>query len=116
MTTLNEHNIFQSYIGRKVYEENFKKVFKQNRLSRYIAYCSDFKGDFGITDSLYERWELGGIDFRVIVTLSEGVVEIGAIDKYREGQHGHGRPLVHVLKPTQQEIRVARRILDYVTE
>ena len=112
MTTLNERNLAQMFIGKNV-SESFNELFPK-RGDRYVARCLNLKGSFGITDALFEKWEYGGIDFDVILTLSDGVVKNVGVDKCRYGG-GHGRPTVHVLKPTQQELRVVRRILESVT-
>ena len=113
---LSEKCIMDSFTGKKVNEDRLNEIFRKNGSNGYIAYCSNLHHRFGITDRLYGEWEYSYIDYRVSISLNGTEIENGSVNKYREGCYGHGRPIVHVLTPTQQELRVARRILEYITE
>lgn len=113
---ISEKEIIDSFIGKKVNEERLNEIFKENGPSCYIAHCFNLHPRFGITDKLYGDWECGCIDYSVSVFLKDGTIERGFTEKEREGCCGHGRPVAHILKPSQQELRVARRILEYITE
>lgn len=128
MTKLDEYTIAQSYVGKMVNAERLHHTFRQNGGNgEYIAYCNNCDEEecnlFGITDILLGKWDYDGIDFRVYIFIQNGrIVDNGSyyqsrikIFKYKETYGGHGRPSGYELTPTQQEIRIFRRILDYVT-
>ncbi len=112
------------YIGKRVNSSHFTALFRANGSymgnDMYIAYCPSYDKEmrvkFGITDLLYASWEYRGIDFRVNVYTKNGIVADCDILKYKEGGGGHGRPSGHYLIPTQQELRIFRRVMDYITE
>lgn len=125
---LDEDLIAVSYVGKAVNEEHLQHTFRSNGgKGEYIAYCNCCDEEecdlFGITDILLDKWDYDGIDFRVYIFVQDGrIVENGGyygrqnkIFKYKETCGGHGRPSGYELTPTQQEIRIFRRIMDYVT-
>lgn len=122
MADLIERDIFASFIGKTVNHETCKKPVRHNGGNNYLICNADYKDDpqlretFGITDRLKEVWEYSGVDFTICLTVEEGIITEGHIYKCREGGGGHGRPVVRPLKETQQEMRVARRILAYITK
>lgn len=126
MATLSEDNITPLFTSLPVNMEHLTRCARQNLVTaegvEYISYISSFirKKElcemFGITGSLGEKWEYSGTDFVLRVTVSSDVITKICIDKYREYGGGHGRPLVRPLKITQQELRIARRILEYITK
>lgn len=130
MKKLNECEIAQSYIRKVANKERLEKTFTDNggkhqnyRTGReyyeYIAYCNNFDEEewnlFGLTDALYDKWDYGGIDFRVYLHIENDKITECTISKFKYTGGYHGRPSVHVLSPTQQEIRIFRRIMDYIT-
>lgn len=121
MATLSEHDIFVPFIGKAVNRDAFDELARENRngyviyISRYLD-KSHYQELFGVTDSLKEKWEHSGVDFNLLLSLDGDIITKGCLDKYRESGGGHGRPVVHVLTPTQQELRVAQRIMNYITE
>lgn len=121
MNKLTEKEIFSAYIGAAIDPQNFNKVAYRYG-DKYLICNADYINDcllceiFGITDTLKEKWGYSGIGFTISVFLDENTVSNGHLDKYRESSGGHGRPTTHVLTPTQQELRVARRILQYITK
>ena len=128
MKKLDEYDIAQSYVGKKVNEAHLQNTFRENGGGgEYIAYCNNCDEEecdlFGITDILLDKWDYDGIDFRVYVLVKDGRIadndsfyqRRNKILKYKETYGGHGRPSGYELTPTQQEIRIFRRIMDYVT-
>lgn len=116
MERLDEHDVAHSYIGKSVDLEKLEEVFTENGYT-YIAYCGRLYGKFGITPALYDRWLYGGVDFRVNLSLENGLITKCYIFKYKDTSGGgFGRPQGCEASPTQQEIRIFRRIMDYVTE
>lgn len=122
MAALSDPNIFTPFIGKPVNREALNVLGKLHRASEYnISNCSYINDPhlrelFGVTERLKERWEYSGTDFNLHVTLDGDVITKCCLDKYRECGGGHGRPVVRPLKETQQELRVARRILEYLTK
>ena len=120
MEKLHEHDIAQAFIGKAYDRDKLSKVAKQNAENRYIAECHTYKNDlldlFGITSTLLENWGYHGIELSIFITIKDNKIENCGMDKCKCSCSGHGRPKVKVLKPTQQEIRLFRRVMDYVTK
>lgn len=116
MERLDKYEVARSYIGKRVDLAKFSEVFTENGYT-YIAYCGSFYGKFGITNALYDRWLYKGIDFRVNATLEDGKIAKCSIFKYEDSSGGYScRPQGGEGTPTQQEIRIFRRIMDYVVQ
>lgn len=123
MTELTEAGITSQYIGKPVSQEHLAKCACKNNAYKngqgYIIYSCGFLYDqelrqlFGITDRLKDLWERRGTDFNVCVVVEDQKILSCAIDKHHETEGA--RPSVYDLKCTQQDLRVARRILDYIT-
>ncbi len=125
MATLTEKDITSQYTGRTISQESLARCANRNGTGSdpvvYIVYSCRFLYDrelrelFGITDKLKDLWERRGTDFNVCIHLREDRIVSCSIDKSHEGDGA--RPSGgHDLKCTQQELRIARRILDYITE
>lgn len=126
MQNLTEQNIIKAYIGHSVCMDWLTRCTHKNRVTEegdeYIAYICSFIYNkelcemFGITGCLREAWERNGTDFNLYITIDDGftITKIHT-DKYRE-VGANARPVIRSLKETQQELRVARRILEYITE
>ena len=121
--------VAEAYIGKAIDTEKRYDTFESNGKHKeygtpieyyeYIAYCpsyeEEFRKLFGISDLLFSKWEYDGIDFRVYLRVDNDVIYDCFILKYKETYGGyHGRPSGYELTPTQQEIRIFRRIMDYV--
>ena len=121
MNKLDDYEIAQSYIGKTINTENMLKFFTGigDDGKEYRVYCSEFDKDkcslFNITHTLNEYWGYYGIQFSVFLEVKNKTVCSCGVDKYRETGGYHGRPSTHVLTLTQQEIRIFRRIMDYIT-
>lgn len=124
MATLTEKDITSQYIGRTLCPEAVARCANRNGTGTnpvvYIVYSCRFLYDrellelFGVTDKLKDLWERRGTDFNVCIHLREDKIVYCGIDKLNEGDGARpsgGRDL----KCTQQELRIARRILDYIT-
>ena len=121
MQKLTEQEIFAPFMGKVVDRKVFDKLARDNG-KEYVIYSSRYLNDpqlreqFGITDRLKEQWEYSGVDFNLYLCLEGDIITKGHLDKYREGGGGHGRPVIRPLKETQQELRIALRILSYITK
>ena len=120
MGKLIEQGIIGPFIGKAVNQETFDNVAHKNR-DRYLICNADYIDKpmycelFGVTDRLKEMWGYSGVDFSMYLTIEDGVITKANLDKYHERGGGHGRPAITVLTISQQELRVARRILQYIT-
>ena len=127
MNKLNEYEIAQSYIGKTVNIERLLTVSYQNGKSypegypRYIADCYNYDKKllnlFNITPLLLENWGYYGIQFSIYLYVENEKVCECKIFKYKETYGGyHGRPSGYELTSSQQELRIFRRIMDYITK
>jgi hypothetical protein len=126
MEKLNEREIAQGYAGKPVNREKLLTVSYQNgtffpeKYPRYVADCYKYEQEllelFGITPILLDRWGYYGIEFSVYIYVDDGRIVNCAIDKFKNTYcGGHGRPSGYGLTPSQQEIRIFRRIMDYIS-
>ena len=117
-----EKDIVIPFIGKAINKKRFNDIACHNRGNSYLICNADYIGKpqyidmFGITDRLKEMWEYSGVEFCLFLTLDNCTITKCHIDKIRYGGIGHGRPVTHVLSVSQQELRVARRILQYITD
>ena len=127
MNKLNECEVAQGYIGKAFNRANLLALSYQNGTSypenhpRFISDCYHYKQEFlklfGITPLLLESWGYRGVEFSVYVYIADGRIAGCKIFKYKNTYCGcHGRPSGCELTPSQQEIRIFRRIMDYITE
>jgi hypothetical protein len=122
MKDLNPSNITSQYTGKTISPENLSRCAQRNGTDRepavYIVYSCGFVYDarlreiFGVTDKLKDQWERRGTDFNVCLQIADGKIVSAQIDKYHESDGA--RPSVRSLKPTQQELRIAHRILSFI--
>ena len=131
MAKLLESEIFAAALDRPVDPERLEPIAHANGKGYgsyadcdeyFISHVNYYEEEtfvklFGLTDALRERWDYYGIDFSVYLYLRDGKLAGGHIFKYKEtSQSCHFRPTGYEMEPTQQEIRIARRILNYLTE
>lgn len=121
MNKVTEREIFSAFFGKSVNPKTFDSVAYQNGGNQYLICNADYVGDsqlretFGITDRLKWMWGYSGVDFTIYLTIVDNTIAGGHIYKAKEGGGGHGRCTSTVLTVSQQELRVARRILQYIT-
>ena len=131
MARIDEQKMIAEFVGNPIKEESFCKIASPNGsgygdysdCEEYIIYNDmyldddELKNIFKITPILEERWKYAGVDLRLYVYLKNGVFVGGYIFKYKDTTcSSHYRPTGCELAPTQQETRVARRILEYIIE
>ena len=125
MSKLYEQDIVNSFIGKKVNEERLNYIFRENgSKDEYIAYPSDWYDEkdkceqFKITPRLMRYWSYSGIYLMISVDIKDGIIVPGTYNTMlTKGRYSysHGRPGNNSLKETQQEIRILRRVLEYIT-
>lgn len=121
MSQITEQAVFAPFIGKQVDPAVLAQLCRSHGSLHILpnsAYMHNplLGSRFGVTDRLVEAWEYSGIEFDLHLTIEGGILTAGCTDKYRERGSGHGRPVVRALKETQQELRIARRILQYITQ
>ena len=121
---MTEHEITSMFVGMPVRMENLANCAHKNGSDdpqQYIVYSSGFLYRpeqmqlFGVTPRLKEQWERRGTEFTVSVYVHDGQITSCKINKYNDGEGARpsgGGPL----KCTDQDLRIARRILRYITE
>ena len=124
MTTLSAKDITSQFIGRKPNVEALKRCAHKNGSGMepavYIVYSCGFLYDqelrelFGVTEKLKDLWERRGTNFNVGIHITDGKIVHCGIDKYSESECA--RASCRYLKCTQQELRIAQRILEYIIE
>lgn len=121
MPKLTEKDIISQFIGKTVNQEHFNNIGYRNGGNNFLICNADYIDKpqylelFGITDRLKWMWGYSGVDFTLCLTFEDWTITECHLYKCREGGGGHGRPTTHVLTISQQELRVARRILQYIT-
>jgi hypothetical protein len=123
MATLSENIITDQFTGLPVNMDHLTRCAHKNGQGTnpavYIVYSCGFlyKKEllelFGVTDKLKDLWERRGIEFNVCLHITDGKIVSCGIDKYTES--GGARPSMTTPKCTQQELRIALRILEFVT-
>ena len=130
MKRVEEHEVFAAVVGMRINMEQLSKITTHNGkgVGEY-ADCEEFVVEeltglgkelmhrFRITDALLKRWECGGILFRIYLFMRNGILIGGHVFKYKLSMEGccccnAG----YETSPTQQEIRLVGRILDYLAE
>ena len=130
MSKLLESEAFAAVLNCTVNPERLEEIGRSNGTgygsyedcAEYIICHVDYydKNEFielfRLTDAIRERWDYYGIDFSIYIYLRDGKIVGGHIFKYKETSWGcHFRPTGYEMEPTQQEIRITRRILKYLT-
>ena len=118
MNKLDDIILAQSYVGKSYDIDKLLSVSYQSGDNRYKADCHSYNEEllnlFGITSILFEGWGCFGIELSIFINTKDNRIESCGIDKCKYSCGGHGRPSVKVLKPTQQEIRIFKRIMEYI--
>ena len=115
--TLTYQDIVSPVIGSQISLEKFSRIGEAGDDS-YAIYSDAWKDDlefrkqFGLTDKLYDRWMYSGTEFNIYLNLDGETIRRCIVDKFRASEAQ--RPCTKVLEPTQQELRIARKILEYI--
>ena len=129
MERILEHEVFAAVLGETIDKDCLNQLGTHNGsgrdsysdceeyIIRHMSYCEDpdFSLMFKITESIKKRWDGKNIDFRVYLYLKDWKIIGGHIFKYRStNRNNHLWPLGYETDPSQQEIRIASRILNYL--
>ena len=129
MNRVEEHEVFAAVVGMPINMErlchiaihNGKGVGDYADCEEYVVEELTVMGRelmhrFRITDTLLKRWERGGILFRIYLFIRNGNLVGGHVFKYKRSLEGRGCAAGYETAPTQQEIRLAGRFLNYLVE
>lgn len=129
MTKYTEQDLLLEYIDGLVDTERLKGLGWKNGTGHhqfadcdeYIVSSTDIKNNvayqdlFILTPALRSRWECRGIEIRLYLYVRNKRIAGGHIYKYSEGDFGHFKPSIRDEVPTQQELRIIKRVLDHLT-
>ena len=110
-----EDEIKQAYVG-KICNERYSELF--NKVGTFFPLHCDrhIKWKFNITPALYLGWEQRSIDFRINVVCNDGTITYCGIGKRKDNYNGlYTRNQSTDLKPTQQELILFKRVMEYIT-
>lgn len=116
MEKLNEQSVKQAYVGKSCNEQRYLELFNKST-TFYPSLCDmRVKRNFGITPALCLGWKQKGVDFRIITTIEDGSIFYCGIMKHKDNYAGvYTRNPCTELKPTQQELRLFERVMEYIT-
>ena len=129
MKRVEEHEVFAAVVGMSINMERLCEIAIHNGkgVGEY-ADCEEYVVEemavigkelirrFCVTDALLKRWERGGILFRIYLFIRKGVLIGGHVFKYKLSLEDCCCDAGYETSPTQQEIRLVGRILDYLVE
>lgn len=121
MAKLTEQEIFAPFIGKSL-NERFAELPWHDLMGTLVLHNyewmdnADLREQFGVTDKLHVDWLYRGIELDFVLSVDEGEVLGGYVEKIRQGFCGHYKSNIYTLTPTQQELRIVGRILDYITQ
>ena len=116
MEKLDEKVMAQAYIGKPINKQRLSEIFKGTYF--YPSHC-DIQTElkFNITFALKWGWKEKNVDFRIYAVAADGMISCCHIIKLKDNYSGlYVRNPSAALKPTQQELRLFKRVMDYVTE
>lgn len=130
MARLAEHEVFAAVVGERVNDDRLEQLGASvgagtgnyEDCTHYLLTQPEQWSDplvrlFRITPALTSGWLGRGIAFAVQLYLKDGCIAGGRIIKYKETCSECGlRPSGYEISPTQQELRIAKRILEYLIE
>ncbi len=130
MAKLVEHEVFASVVGERVNDGRLEQLgvsvgagtgnyedCTHYLLTRPEQWEDLLMQSFRITPALTGGWLSRGITFVVQVYIKDGCIAGGRIIKYKETCIECGlRPSGYEMTPTQQELRIVKRILEYLIE
>jgi hypothetical protein len=129
MKRVEEHEVFAAVVGMSINMERLGKIaiHNGNGVGEY-ADCEEYVVEklafmskelmrrFRITDALLKQWERGEILFRIYLFIRNGVLIGGHIFKYKLSLERRCCDAGYETSPTQQEIRITHRVLQYLIE
>ena len=128
MYDIQEHAVFAGAAGLSLNEERLERIATfvgmgdgnyTDCCEYHITHPENFSEDllrlFRITPTLVQRWRSAGITFQICLFTREGKLTGGRIIR-RKTLPGDLFSVSYLTDPTRQEIRIAGRILRYLSE
>lgn len=130
MAKLAEHEVFAAVAGERVNDDRLEQLgvsvgagtgnyedCTHYLLTKLEQWEDPLMRLFRITPALTSGWQNGGIAFGVQLYIKDCCIAGGRIIKYKETYSECSlRPSGYEMAPTQQELRIAKRILEYLIE
>lgn len=130
MAKLAEHEVFAAVVGERVNEDRLERLGvsvgigteNYEDCTHYLVASPEQWEDplirlFRITPALTSRWQNGVIAFSMQLHIKDGCIAGGRIIKFKETcRECRLRPSGYEMAPTQQELRIAKRVLEYLIE
>ena len=130
MAKLVEHEVFASVVGERVNDGRLEQlgvsvgagIGNYDDCTHYLLtqpeqWDDSLRRSFRITPALTSGWQNGDITFGVQLYIKDCCIAGGRIIKYKETCAECGlRPSGYEMAPTQQELRIAKRVLEYLIE
>lgn len=121
MAKITEDEVVSPFIGKELNDR-----YAELASGDFAGFCtlynrdwmdnSDLRERFGLTEKLYADWIHRGIKLILRLSIDDGAVAGGFIEKVRDGVvYGSGKLDTYEMTPTQQELRIVGRILEYIT-
>ena len=130
MAKLVEHEVFAAVVGERVNDDRLEQLGvsvgagtgNYEDCTHYLLTKPEQWDDplmrlFRITPALTSGWHTQDIAFGVQLYIKDGCIAGGRIIKYKATCTECGlRPSGYEMAPTQQELRIAKRVLEYFIE
>ncbi len=130
MAKLVEHEVFATVVGERVNDGRLEQLGvsvgagtgNYEDCTHYLLTKPEQWDDslmrlFRITPALTSGWHTRDIAFGVQLYIKDDCIAGGRIIKYRETcSECSLRPSGYEMAPTQQELRIAKRVLEYLIE
>ena len=119
---LTEIEIAKAYEGKPYIAEKLRKIAIGSGNKSAVVYnyrITESQGNLiGITDEIFNKWCEDGIYFGVIIDLdiTSGTIENCRINKTKLTQGEDGKSHHTKLAPTQQEIEIFVKTMEYITQ
>ena len=130
MAKLVEHEVFAAVVGERVNDGRLEQLgvsvgagvgnyedCTHYMLARLEQWDDSLIRLFRITPALTSGWQNGDIAFSMQLHIKDGCIAGGRIIKFKETcRECRLRPSGYEMAPTQQELRIAKRVLEYLIE
>lgn len=121
MAKLTEEEVFAPFIGKGL-NDRYAELPWDNFAGICALYNRDWmdnldlREQFGLTNKLRADWICRGIKLILRLSIDDGVMAGGFVEKVREGMiYGRSKLDTYEMTPTQQDLRIVQRILEYIT-
>lgn len=125
LPTKQENNVLRdtsyalAYWGQTYNVEKLLQLANKSGENLYIVECHNFPKEllarFDINTAIHDIWKFTGDDVCIFIITEDNKIKSCAIDKCKYIRNEYGNMSVKVLQPTEIEITVFMKIMDYIT-